>query len=356
MEITFLLGNGLDLNCGCKSSYRDIYDYYLTQPSPNEWVKRLKNTISKDIETWGDFEMEMAKYVSTCKDEEEAMSCIRDFVYYMDEFLTAENRRLSAKIKEEEDFNSAVSEEIKRAIVYFYRYCTPNVSRLVDDRLHYSIRHYNFVSFNYTYFLDSLLEKVSYEYSSEMNSAIGCDYSFATSFIHIHGTINNNEVVGVDNTRQFGKLSLNPSFLERAFIKPCLNNRVDLNRVEEASKSIEKADVICVFGMSLGDSDATWRDKIANWLQADENHHLFYYNYEYSGRTKLSVPERLDEEENAVKLFRKKLEMESEQYNSQIHIPIGANLFNIQMCIENNQYIKYQTIMKRNAIIANTKK
>ena len=35
MDITFLLGNGLDLNCGCKSSYKDIYDYYTHQPSDN---------------------------------------------------------------------------------------------------------------------------------------------------------------------------------------------------------------------------------------------------------------------------------------------------------------------------------
>lgn len=33
MNITFLIGNGFDLNCGLKSKYSDVYDQYCSTQS-----------------------------------------------------------------------------------------------------------------------------------------------------------------------------------------------------------------------------------------------------------------------------------------------------------------------------------
>lgn len=47
MNITYLIGNGFDLNLGLKTRYRDFYDYYVKQPSNDDLIKKFKNDLEK---------------------------------------------------------------------------------------------------------------------------------------------------------------------------------------------------------------------------------------------------------------------------------------------------------------------
>ncbi|MBO4308590.1 MAG: hypothetical protein J5885_02045 [Clostridia bacterium] len=348
MEITFLLGNGLDLNCGCKSSYKDIYEYYIQQPSNNEWIKRLK----KEISTWGDFEMEMAKFVSTCQSEQEAINCIRDFKRQMDRHLQFENNRMENEIKEDEKtefLNQSIIEEIERSIKNFYSSCIPNVSNEIERRMRNAPVYYNFISFNYTTFLDQLIIRIAKELSNQKNKSISKDmYCRLPTLIHIHGTLGGNELVGIDNKEQFGEITYNHEALEKNFIKPLLNFVIDLQRFTDATDAIKNADIICVFGMSLGDSDLTWRTKIIEWLQKNEFHHLFLYDYSQCGTDNYLIDEKMDAEDKAKREFLTKCNIETNGIERQIHIPIGQNIFNIKKCLDRKKQIKIgkQTVQK----------
>lgn len=331
MEITFLLGNGLDLNCGCKSSYRDIYEYYLTQPSPNEWVKRLKNTISKNIETWGDFEMAMAQYVASCKSSEEAIACIRDFKKQMDKYLVEEDERIGRIV-----FESHVClQEIEKSLKRFFWNNFPNEKRKVENLFQGSPLLYHFVSFNYTSFLDSLIIRAAKDIAEKSNKVrFNIPLSATISVNHIHGTLRGNELLGVDNIEQIGSLAYDSKSLERVFVKPTLNSYIDPDRVEDAMKAIDNADIICVFGMSLGDSDYSWRKRLIEWLEADSNHHLFLYVYSRScAKTELN-DEKLENEEEAKEEFIGKAGINNPEIKRQIHIPIGSSIFNIKEKLE----------------------
>ena len=52
MNITYIIGNGFDVNLGLKTRYQDFYDYYQNQPSPSEEVKQLKAHIDRNKENW----------------------------------------------------------------------------------------------------------------------------------------------------------------------------------------------------------------------------------------------------------------------------------------------------------------
>lgn len=56
MNVTYILGNGFDLNLGLKTSYYDFYDYYKNIPSPNEDIENLKEDIKSNINQWSDLE------------------------------------------------------------------------------------------------------------------------------------------------------------------------------------------------------------------------------------------------------------------------------------------------------------
>jgi len=45
MNITYILGNGFDLNIGLNTHYKDFYDYYIEVSSNNKDINKLKDKI-----------------------------------------------------------------------------------------------------------------------------------------------------------------------------------------------------------------------------------------------------------------------------------------------------------------------
>ena len=65
MTVTFMIGNGFDINCGIKCSYRDVCAGYSKTESKSELIAEFKKNIDKDLDTWADFEMAMNKHIFT---------------------------------------------------------------------------------------------------------------------------------------------------------------------------------------------------------------------------------------------------------------------------------------------------
>ena len=87
MSTLFMIGNGFDLNCGMKTSYKDVYRGYVKEKSDSNLINQFKRDISADIDNWSDFEMALAKYAGKFSDENELLECCRDFNVYMSKYL-----------------------------------------------------------------------------------------------------------------------------------------------------------------------------------------------------------------------------------------------------------------------------
>lgn len=62
MNVTYIIGNGFDLNLGLETGYQAFYNYYIKVPSPNSQVKLLKDSIEQDgYELWSDLEIGLGK-------------------------------------------------------------------------------------------------------------------------------------------------------------------------------------------------------------------------------------------------------------------------------------------------------
>ena len=112
----------------------------------------------------------------------------------------------------------------------------------------------------------------------------------------------------------------------------------DKYRVESAMGMIEESDVICIYGMSLGESDRTWVNKIIEWLDSDEAHHLFYYDYTDESYNMWNRDQMLDMEDEKKERFMKKIIEPIEditQIEEQIHIPIAYDIFNVKDMLTN---------------------
>ena len=321
MNTLFLIGNGFDLNCGMKTAYRDIYPGYINEPSDSELIDIFKKNISSQIDTWGDFEMSMAEYAKTLKNESELLKCVRDFSSYTNDYLAKEERTIREYLKNDEVIN-LVTKEMLNSFRSFYLDCSHNIDRIMRNRQADSLNGISAMSFNYTHVFDTFF--------NQLRNHSGLSSLYIT---HIHGVLDEDPILGIDNESQLNVSYSISKKARRGFIKPYFNECFDQYRVQYALDCIEMASTICIYGLSLGASDLTWRNALLSWLNDDSTHHLFIYDYRYSGIYCKTVSERMDIEDDAKEELLIKWGVKSnDNILSQIHIPIGKNIFNIKPC------------------------
>ena len=156
--------------------------------------------------------------------------------------------------------------------------------------------------------------------------------------MHIHGKLDDDLVLGMDHLEQLPATSYKLSNKgKRAFIKTVFNQAFDRARVASATDLIQTSDIICVYGMSLGNSDFTWKNALLEWMRTSRSMYLFLYNYDCSCLSYTTADERLDLEDDAKAELLRSFDIkeeDSEQYLNKLHIPCGKNIFNIASAIE----------------------
>lgn len=347
MNITFVIGNGFDINCGMKCTYRDAYNGYIRIPSPSPTIDAFKKRIDANIDTWANFEVAMASDMKNYENEQDFLLCLRDFKKYLNAHLSEEEEKIKEQLNNA-FVHSSVKDEMIESIESFYDGISHDISYEISERLSKGITHYQVISFNYTDIFEAVL---SYAIRVDSNE-----------IIHIHGKLNDDIVLGMDSLEQLPQVKYNFSKkIERAFIKTQFNAGYDKKRVNAAKKAIESSDIICVYGMSLGESDLTWRNALFQWLHSKPDVHLFLYDFKCSCMSGMTVDERMDNEEEAKYDILSKLginEKEIEQYLPQMHIPCGKNIFNVEVAIQKGLNTEVDINKKkesmRNALVGNT--
>ncbi len=316
MSKLFLIGNGFDLSCGMNTRYIDVYNSYC-QPleSDTNIIKNFKKDISSDYKNWSDFEEGMAKYAKILATEEDFIECIKDFRSYLQKYLKQEENRFIESITTNEDIKTALIDEMRKSIFDFYTGMTPRISNIVQDLDYRYGSKSNFISFNYTNVFDKLM-------------ALAFD---TKNVFHIHGQLDKYLIMGMDNEEQF---FINYALTQRgnqAFVKTYFNNEVNPYNIKIAKEKIESANIICAFGLSLGDSDLTWRNTILNSLSDYKDHHLFLFDYQLACEHPVLDNDKLD-----LEIVRRNNILKSwgiqntEFFADRIHIPCGQKIFNIK--------------------------
>ena len=348
--ITFMVGNGFDLACGLNSRYIDTYDDYVKSISKTENILNFKQNIDNNIPTWADFEMRMAEYAKALPSEIAFVECVNDYKEYLNEYLLTEQKHFHADLSSDKSISEAVRKEMERSFNEFYKGITPNDQRTISSILGNEPRIFKFICFNYTDILDQLVHLV---FTAERVRGNMHLFNYQHPVIHIHGMLNQDVVLGVDNEQQLADVPYPISQKgKRKYIKPLFVEQYDNKRKQDAMEWLHSSNVVCIFGMSLGDSDLTWRKELQDWLTENERHHVVYYSHNLSCKKYLStaVPEKMDDEEDAKEKLVKSIwgskpdEELLARMMKQIHIPAGVNIFNVK-----------ETVKKANDIVSRKK-
>lgn len=319
--VTFIIGNGFDIGLGMKTRYSDIYDGYVKTPPASSVIQKFKEDLSQRTlyDKWSDFEMGMAEYAKTLASEDELVECVRDFKGYMVQHLRAENQRLTDLIRDKV-YAEHLVQELDRSFDRFHESFAPNITTLLGQLIGGSFPEHNVITFNYTSVLEELYAIKAWKQKITEKAPL-----------HIHGSLDRDVVLGVDNLDQLQNTAYSISRKgKRAFVKTLFNEQYDTARVSAAQKMISESTIICTYGFSLGESDKTWVNMIVDWLQSDSSHHLVVFQYDETEYSQYNFDELMDVEDAKKERFMAKLGITDEAVFEQIHIPVGFDIFNFK--------------------------
>ena len=318
MNILFLIGNGFDINVGLKTRFRDVLASYLEEENKDPRIQKFKKDISKDFENWSDFEKQMGVYT-----EEYTLETIDDYCFCMKNFKESLIRHLG-KEEDKIDFDVKRDEIVKvfnGSILHFYDKLTNSSKNILLNMIQSDVNRdiYNFITFNYTSVLDKCLKIIKLSDST---------------VLHIHGDVSKNPIMGVDNLSQIANEELsNNGKLTRTIVKPIINKKLKNMNNSEGKNLIDQSNIICLFGLSLAETDKTWWRTIGYWLRRNSDSQLVIFNVvnqwnEIHPDEEIENIDAIEEKFCFVAGFSEK---ERESIADRIHIAFNTDMFKINL-------------------------
>ena len=320
MNVTFLIGNGFDINLGLKTKYTDFYDLYIKsnkERDENDSIKKFCNIIENDerYETWADFEAAFAKNAFGSKND--VRDVLADFTIKFADYLKTQIQLCDYKPKDK------IAEQLSHFLLKGYSYLENRDRKTIEGsyKKHATeIITLNFVNFNYT---DTLERLVTLFKRSHITN-----YIYNTKpIINIHGKLNENIIIGIDSISQFKDYRLKDNkSVEKYCVKREINELVGAANIENNYvETIEGSTIIYIYGISFGKSDQSRWNVITEWIKKDVSHKLVIYKYgvdykKYDVAYSLKRLDRIDEYKDEYLEILGFEKDEFEQYHDQIFV------------------------------------
>lgn len=280
MNITFLIGNGFDINLGMATKYSDfVQKYKIIKDSDSELLKKFKDDISKNEQNWAFAELEFGKYTDKFDGEKRT---IDDFFECHINFCN----ELAVHLENEEGsvlFESTFAKTFAKDILNldFGMRGEPRalIKGFIDD-FNNSVT-YNFLTFNYTRIIDRISDEL--KVGNVLGNRImrnGTYRNIVGKVLHVHGYTNKDMILGVNDVSQIR----NPKLFEnqdelylQAIIKQSTNELCEEGTDRQSYDLIKMSDLIYIYGMSIGDTDAIWWERICAELASNKRKRLIIY-------------------------------------------------------------------------------
>lgn len=270
MQILYLIGNGFDINAhldtGAKNFVKKLKCLLESrQGELSEGAQLLLKSLKDDIETWADFEMALGQFTADVEGTENPSSTFEEAYAAFHDYFSDEIEAENARARDVEISQEVAVAFRKGMVSVFDDVMAPAEKSVLNNAFKNGGCSIRFITFNYTCLLDRLVD---------MGMKIGCDtrkggFTNLEAPLHIHGTLDDGVgiLIGVDNEEQISGTACRESDdVRNMLVKPVSNDRIGMLRDESAERLIESSDIIAVYGMSMGDSDARWWERLGAWL------------------------------------------------------------------------------------------
>lgn len=329
MKVAYLIGNGFDIAPGLRTRYSDFYRYYVEVKSASGVVNEFKRSLADDschFDKWADLELSLGQYMVKIPDLENFDELIGDIKSELSGYLTQVQIEFESKNKRNLDPNLFLSH-----LLCPENYLRPRDRKSLSDyyaEFSSGGHIYSVINFNYTNIIEQILGlKAKMNGFRNLSNSIvsGGMQRMLSSIYHVHGSVEEDMVLGVNDLAQVSNDKLKGiQFFRNDFIKSECNRAQRHGIEDECMALIEQADVICIFGSSLGKTDQLWWDLIVNQVK-NRNCRLVIFLYE-EGFSQLNSS-HVDRYKNMIinKLFG---EESSSDVQDKLLINVKSGLFN----------------------------
>ncbi len=257
-EVSVLIGNGFDIGLGLDTRYGDFLKRYLKPDYPvrTEAIRAMKNDIGNQFHNgsglWSDAEIAFGKLEFSNYPHKEGgvgalAECEGDFTGALKSYLLDEDSRFIIPPERQNDAT--------------HKFCV-QLQNLLESEIAFpsyvKTLNVEFFNFNYTSTLDKLL-------SGDMPALVQADAKENKRSInligvhHIHGSLaKDNIIFGVDDDAQIFDQDVADASKQAGYlVKSELDSALRVNELVSFIKRISNSNVIVLFGLSYGRSDAS---------------------------------------------------------------------------------------------------
>lgn len=324
--VTYLIGNGYDIQLGLKTSYKDFYNWLKEQKDFNQdnmIYRSIMASAKTNYDKWSDFELALGEYTKE-KGKLLAVSPMRerfwdaydDILEHLGRYLESESQRLSAKT-----LHDSIIDNLRNP--FSGMGMGKGYSELNLQKLGAESYEVNLLTFNYTNTLSWFDEWQDKIYNPNSFGDI-----YKGSYVACHGTLNSNMVLGVNDEEQLSDVF--PYEEKNDLIKYQVLAGLGEKTKENTIDIISKSDVIILFGVSLGQTDKyLWKAIIDAILNNDTNVIIHKFDPTISGRNPRIKKQKMRE---IVKIFMAYADSLSEEQQelvtNKLFVVFNQELFN----------------------------
>jgi hypothetical protein len=295
MQITILVGNGFDIQAGLKTKYSDFYKYLKEVVSKKE-LSLIDNSIYSDIqvpeneEKWSNFEMGLMELAKECVLHKESNGEIltdeklaqdkSEIEKYLGQYLN----KVSSKFNVKDNANEIII-EFRRSFSEILTSLRPQGRDEINSVLpinNSATIFLNILDFNYTSLFKNSYELLDKNNIGELKNGAPNNKRIKMVKRHyekLHGDTMKDMILGGNDRAQLGDI-MQDSELRFYFLKSELDLSIGYNKYKRAKTFLDQTNLYCILGMSLGESDKTWWEKIIKNMSINMNKALIIFEYD----------------------------------------------------------------------------
>jgi hypothetical protein len=297
VHVTFLLGNGFDIQAGLNTKYNDFYNY-LQKRGKEEESSLGDNIIFSDIqiaeneEKWSNFEMGLMELTKDCVPSNEASNIMwtdkkladdkHEIEKYLGEYLNQVSTDFNVKINSDK-----VITEFKRSFSEIFSILRPQrrdeIKGVLPINDSTNAVWMNIIDFNYTSLFKDSYELLDSDNIGELKNVLSNNNKKIQikkrNYVKLHGDTTKDMNLGGNDDSQLGE-SMKESELGFYFIKSDLDENIGYKKYKIAKNLINSSSLYCVLGMSLGETDKSWWENIANTMVKNTNKAFIIFEYD----------------------------------------------------------------------------
>ena len=194
---------------------------------------------------------------------------------------------------------------------------------------------FNFITFNYTQCLDKCVETVqaASNVKERINGEIG-------EIVHVHGYREPDLIMGVNDSSQIENEAFSKdSTILNELVKPRQNQIIRMNYDYNATRVINQSKIICVYEMSIGETDKKWWELIMNWLQGNPDRHLIVLKHEAEKRQVFRWRRFVDRTREYLFMYGGVSSEKRASLESQIHVDVDRDIFSMDLRKQNHALV-----------------